>query len=822
MSRRRKRLDGQDGRGATGAGRGATRSTPKSARSRSNENAHGERDSRRRTTRPWALGATLLAALIAGAGAFLLGRGHWPSRTAARVALPPPSGASIVHTGDSIRFADFVGSEACASCHQREYDAWRRSTHGRAGGTPSAERSIADFDGRPIRFADAVVIPSVRDGVYQFEVRQVGEPVRVFRVDGVIGGGHMVGGGTQGFVSRFPDGTVRFLPFDFIRREGVWFCNTGTRGRTGYHRIAPDMRLAECGDWPPVRILGDEPRFASCQQCHGSQIVTAIDTSARGYSTRFTSLAINCESCHGPGREHIEIARSGRIATAANIGMRSLATLSKDESTQLCFQCHSLKNQLQPGYLPGKSLEQYYSTKFAILGDEPLHPDGRVRTFAYQQNQSYSACYRNGSMTCTSCHDPHSQGYRDVNGFPLAGRYDDRQCTSCHASLAEEPERHTHHAAASVGSRCVSCHMPYLQHPEVGTELRFARSDHTIPVPRPAFDSTLGVENACSTCHADRSVASLQAQVDHWYGKTKPHPPLVAGLVAARKISDSDSIARLVLRVEPDNVIAQFAGLSYYVENVLRPDMSSLPDSVRSALERLALGDDIDVRSLALAALHYSRGEDAGVRRFLSARLDSLGADEMAVRRRWVVALGYLGDRARATGDDAAAIASYRKALEILPDDPRVLANTGVTYSDAGDPAAAERYLRKSLAADPLQPVTLVNLGNALDARGDADGAVDAYQRALRLNPREPLAHFGLGKVALQRRNTARAIEMFGKTIELDASLTPAYFNLARAYVMQGDAAHARDALERALEFDPNNAEGKELLRTLKQAMAGR
>jgi tetratricopeptide (TPR) repeat protein len=482
----------------------------------------------------------------------------------------------------------------------------------------------------------------------------------------------------------------------------------------------------------------------------------------------------------------------------------------------VCFQCHSLKNQLQPGYLPGRSLQEYYSTKLAILGDEPLHPDGRVRTFAYQQNQAYSACYRNGSMTCTSCHDPHSQQYRDVNGFPLEGRYDDRQCTSCHASLAEEPERHTHHPAASPGSRCVSCHMPYLQHPEVGAELRFARSDHTIPIPRPAFDSTLGVENACAKCHADRSTTSLQAQVDHWYGKVKPHPPLVAGLVAARKISDSDSIARLVLRYQADDAIAQFAGLSYYVESVLRPDMPSLPERTVESLERLAEDDDIDVRSLALAALHFARGEDPGVRRFLSARLDSLGGDDMAVRHRWVVALGYLGDRSRANGDDAAAIATYRKALEILPDDPRVLANAGVAYSDAGDPSTAERYLRQSLAADPLQPVTLVNLGNALDVQGNADGAVDAYQHALRLNPREPLAYFGLGKVALQRRDAARAGEMFAKTIDLDASLVPAYLNLARAHYMQGDRSAARSALEQALTFDPDNAEGRQMLRTLR------
>jgi tetratricopeptide (TPR) repeat protein len=662
----------------------------------------------------------------------------------------------------------------------------------------------------------------VHGGVYTFTVQQTGQPARVFRVDGVIGGGHMVGGGTQGFVSRFPDGTVRFLPFDFIRKEGVWFCNTTSRSQTGYTPITPSMRLAECGDWPPVRVLGSTPRYANCQGCHGSQITVALEASAQRYETRYTTLAINCESCHGPGRAHVEIARSGRIMTASNIGMRSLATLSKDASLQVCFQCHSLKNELKPGYLPGKSLQEFYSTKLAILGDEPLHADGRVRTFAYQQNQLYSACYRNGSMTCTSCHDPHSQQYRDVNGTPLAGRDDDRQCTGCHASKADPIEAHTHHPAASPGSRCVNCHMPYLQHPEVGTALRFARSDHTIPIPRPAFDATLGVRNACSQCHADRSVASLAAQVKHWYGALKPQPALVTALVQAQRDSDPDHLATLLLQRQGDDAIVQFAALSRYVERVLRPDMASLPASALMRLKELAERPDLDIQALALASLHYARGDDDAVRDFLRGRLDSLGANDEAVRRRWVVVLGYLGDRSRVGGDPASAITAYKKALEILPEDDRVLANLGLAYSNAGDPATAVQYLHRSLARNPAQPVTLVNLGNALGAEGDAAGAEDAYRRALAIDPREPLATFNLGNVYLGRRDAAHAIEMYERTIALNASLVPAYLNLARAYAVQGNAPKARAALERGLAFDPDNAEGREMLRTLRQAIGRR
>ncbi|HET7565040.1 MAG TPA: tetratricopeptide repeat protein, partial [Gemmatimonadaceae bacterium] len=272
---------------------------------------------------------------------------------------------------------------------------------------------------------------------------------------------------------------------------------------------------------------------------------------------------------------------------------------------------------------------------------------------------------------------------------------------------------------------------------------------------------------------------------------------------------------------EPDDAIAEFAGLSHYVETALHPDMPSLPAHVRDRLEALAESPDIDIKALALASLHYALGTDRDVRVFLRDALDSLGANDDAVRRRWTVVLGYLGDRARGKGNTGAAITVYRKALEIRPDDPRVLANMGIAYSDAGDYANAVQALRQSLARDPMQPVTLLNLGNALDAQRDAAGAASAYDQALAINPREPLAYFNLGKLALERGDAARAVQMYERTIALDASLVPAYFNLARAYAMQSNAAKAKAALEQGLAFDPNNAEGREMLRTLQQAIGG-
>ncbi|MGH7568555.1 MAG: tetratricopeptide repeat protein [Gemmatimonadales bacterium] len=724
----------------------------------------------------------------------------------------------------AVRPEDFVGAEVCASCHARQYGAWRGSTHGRAGGTPGPRTTLLPFDGTPIRFRDAVVAPVARADGYAFRVSQTGRPAVVLPVAGVVGGGHMVGGGTQGFFTRHPDGTLRFLPFEIHRGAAglTWFCNTNMRLNRGWLPITPDMALADCGDWPPSRVLGDEPRFANCQACHGSQIRVAYDAGGRRYVTGFTTLAVNCESCHGPGRQHVALARSGGLGASADIGIRPLGTLAKDQALEVCFQCHALKDNLAPGYLPGKPLREHYALKFPQLGDRPLHADGRVRSFAYQENQLYSDCYLNGGMTCTDCHEPHAQGYRDAAGRALPDRFSDGQCLGCHASKAESIEAHTHHAPGSSGSRCVSCHMPYLQEPEVGRAIRYSRSDHTVSIPRPAFDAALGVGSACRQCHAARGEADLDAQVRTWYGALKPQPDIVARLARAGEVTDRARAARLLLDPAARHPMAQFAGLAEFLERFLGPDLPALEADAVARLERLAGSDDLDVRALALASLHLARGEVPAVRRFLASRLAGLGADDAAVRQRWVIALGYVADTRRGRSEFPAAIATYRKALEVLPDDPRLLFNLGLAQAGAGDPAGAVAQYGRSVARDPMQPLVHLNWGIALKEQGDTAGAMAQFRRALELNPREPLAHFNLGNVFLARNQPAAAIPFYREAVALDPALAPGYFYLARCYILAGDYARALAAVRRGLEFDRENAEAQEMLVRLERAVRGR
>ena len=71
--------------------------------------------------------------------------------------------------------------------------------------------------------------------------------------------------------------------------------------------------------------------------------------------------------------------------------------------------------------------------------------------------------------------------------------------------------------------------------------LKYTRSDHTISIPRPVYDSSQGFESSCIQCHSDISESKLQTIVDDWYGPIKPQNPIIANRL---KITESTSTAR--------------------------------------------------------------------------------------------------------------------------------------------------------------------------------------------------------------------------------------------------------------------------------------
>ena len=76
---------------------------------------------------------------------------------------------------------------------------WFGSTHGQ-GGLPNQVKLKAPFDGQPIQFRDATVYPEKAGKSLSFRIVQIKAPEVIVKVDAVVGGGHLHGGGTQAFL----------------------------------------------------------------------------------------------------------------------------------------------------------------------------------------------------------------------------------------------------------------------------------------------------------------------------------------------------------------------------------------------------------------------------------------------------------------------------------------------------------------------------------------------------------------------------------------------------------------------------------------------
>lgn len=210
---------------------------------------------------------------------------------------------------------------------------------------------------------------------------------------------------------------------------------------------------ATAGQGPPAaRYVGED----TCLTCHDGQ--------ARGYHASGHGRASNpgaplaargCESCHGPGRAHVDKPDRTTIVTFK-------PAKGQPSPDQPCLECHTSAAQALWTGSAHDGANMSCTNCHSIHA--PTDPDGRLK--AARQVEACEQCHRRqtqklrrsahmpvheGKLECSSCHNPHgTSGEKLLKG----GASVNAACQSCHAEK-RGPFLWEH---APVVENCTTCH----------------------------------------------------------------------------------------------------------------------------------------------------------------------------------------------------------------------------------------------------------------------------------------------------------------------------------------------------------------------------
>ena len=516
-------------------------------------------------------------------------------RTQNSVRIPDVS-SSLIDTSigtkpEIAEHSGYVSSKNCIECHQDKHSSWHQSYHRTMTQFASPEAVVAPFDveltahgftSRLERRGDEFWVEMI-DPIWESEQRASGKdpyaqenpPRKWAKVVMTTGSHHRQSYWVEtGSVERGNE--VLQFPWTYQIDEKRW--------------LPLDDAFLQPGDQRNRYFSWNE----NCIGCHSLAGIPGIESGYQQVSTVAAELGISCESCHGPGEDHVEFYRSNPDKKNGGPKLANPKLVSNVQATHICATCHSFsgdhsaRDWLAHGtkMRPGDDLEEMrYVFRLDDLPEEAslrggFWNDGTARTGGREYNaMSLSACYKEGSLSCISCHSMHE--FQDPD-HQLGQRMDtNHACLQCHESIAEDVSAHTHHSADSSGSRCYNCHMPFTSY----ALLTVTRS-HRIDIPSVESEVKFGRPNACNLCHLDKTLAWTNRHLAEWHGTEEIPLTDDQSSVAAsvRWLLQGDAAQRVV--------VAGNFGLAHARstsgENWMAPHLANLFDDSYSAVRWLA------------------------------------------------------------------------------------------------------------------------------------------------------------------------------------------------------------------------------------------
>ena len=534
---------------------------------------------------------------------------------------------------------DFVGSQACAECHQSIVDAYQ--SH------PMAH-SLA-------------------------EVHQA-KPIESYQTDNEF----QPAGPRKYVVEKLEN---KFIHHEIMSDEqGVIYdqpvevhyaLGSGIRGRSYLIKNGPMMTTSpitwysgkQRWDLSPGYNPKFHPRFSrmvgdGCLMCHAGRTASDRDKPDTYHTPPFLEHAIGCERCHGPAGRHVAHHRAESEDRPADVIVNP-SDLEIAQREAICNQCHLAGEHriLRYGrsnhdFRPGDRLEDIW-TVFVTKHSE--NDGGATRAVSQVEQMRSSRCYQasEGRLGCTSCHDPHGTPRPQQKAVFYKQRcfscHDD---TSCAAPLAEQ------NRPPASGS-CIACHLPRLPANDVP---HTTQTDHRI-VRNPQADRPQETELPPGL----RAPAQLALFDDAEQRLNKLEVDRARGLqlLDAAKKSQDVRIARKIqkllkpmLKVAPDDVVSLDAMAVTYV---LLEDHEQAEQAWTQALK---LHPENEAILTSLAILNHQRGDLESALKFVNRAIAvNPSSTEMIGRKAHI--LGQLGRADEAIKTAERAVATNPMVLQL-------------------------------------------------------------------------------------------------------------------------------------------------------------
>jgi DmsE family decaheme c-type cytochrome len=287
----------------------------------------------------------------------------------------------------------------------------------------------------------------------------------------------------------------------------LWKAVSVAAAGNGKQQAAPDKQQASTNKKTSVVNPADFVGAETCETCHSEIGKKFAENPHSRLAMLHGGKGVTCESCHGPGREHVE-AGGGNLETLFLFN-KAMPKAVDDK----CLECHasahpnferSAHGAADVSCLSCHSIHKFGSEASLLKVSQPklcytCHTDVKS-AFA----QPFHHKVDEGLLNCSDCHNPHGTFKATGLRSSVAG---DVVCVKCHTEKAG-PFVYEHPPIRTEG--CGSCHYPHgspnprlLTRNNINTlclQCHTASMNFNAPG-TPSFHNMANQYQACTVCH---------------------------------------------------------------------------------------------------------------------------------------------------------------------------------------------------------------------------------------------------------------------------------------------------------------------------------